>query len=114
MYVGNLSAKRDFSDVRDVVRAYRLLMEKGRSGSVYNVGSGRAVSVGELLERLLRLSEAEIRVVTDPSRFRPIDVPLHVADISALREDTGYEGRIPLEETLQDILHDWRERIKGE
>ena len=111
MSVGNLSAKRDFSDVRDVVRAYRLLMEKGRSGRVYNVGSGRAVAVGELLERLLKLSTVEIQVQTDPEKFRPIDVPLHVADVSALCADTQWRAEIPLEKTLQDVLNDWRERV---
>lgn len=111
MTVGNLSAKRDFSDVRDVVRAYRLLMEKGKSGKVYNVGSGRAVAVGELLEKLLKLSGTEIRVETDPDKLRPIDVPLHVADVSALREDTLWRAEIPLEQTLQSVLEYWREQV---
>lgn len=110
MSVGNLSAKRDFSDVRDVVRAYRLLMEKGKSGKVYNVGSGRAVAVRELLDALLALSEADIRIEVDPAKLRPIDVPLHVADVSALRADTHWENEIPLGETLQTILNDWRKR----
>ena len=111
MSVGNLPAKRDFSDVRDVVRAYRLLMERGRSGRVYNVGSGKAVAVGELLERLLKLSDADIRAEIDPEKFRPIDVPLHVADVSALREDTRWEAEKPLEETLQSVLNEWREKV---
>ena len=110
MYVGNLSAKRDFSDVRDVVRAYRLLMEKGRSGRVYNVGSGRAVAVGELLDKLLELSGTDIRVEIDADKFRPIDVPLHMADVSALSEDTGWKTEIPLEETLRGVLDYWREQ----
>ena len=110
MYVGNLSAKRDFSDVRDVVRAYRLLMEKGRSGRVYNVGSGRAVAVGELLDKLLELSGTDIRVEIDAEKFRPIDVPLHMADVSALSEDTGWKTEIPLEDTLRGVLDYWREQ----
>ena len=111
MRVGNLSAKRDFSDVRDVVRAYRLLMERGKSGKVYNVGSGQAVAVGELLKRLLKLSEADIKVETDPEKFRPIDVPLHVADVDALRTDTLWRAEIPLEETLQNVLDFWRKQV---
>ncbi len=112
--VGNLSAKRDFSDVRDVVRAYRLLMEKGQSGRVYNVGSGRAIAVYELLERLLALSEADIKISTDPEKLRPVDVPLHVADVSALRADTLWENEIPLETTLRDTLAYWRAQVQGE
>lgn len=111
MSVGNLAAQRDFSDVRDVVRAYRLLMEKGRSGKVYNVGSGRAVAVAELLKRLLELSGADIRVETDGDKLRPLDVPLHMADVSALCADTGWRAEISLEETLLDVLKDWRERV---
>ena len=109
--VGNLSARRDFTDVRDVVRAYALLMEKGESGQVYNVGSGCAVSVGELLERILALSGREIRTEIDEARFRPVDAPLNVADISRLREATGWRPEITAEETLRDTLNYWRDRV---
>ncbi len=114
MKVGNLSAKRDFSDVRDVVRAYRLLVERGRGGKVYNVGSGRAVSIRELLDGLLAFSACGIAVEVDEARLRPVDVPLHMADVSAIREDTGWTGEIPLEKTLLDSLNDWRQRTEGE
>lgn len=114
MLVGNLSAQRDFSDVRDVVRAYGMLMEKGKSGKVYNVGSGKALAVQELLDRLLSLSSVPISAELDPAKLRPVDVPLHVADVTALKEDTGWKPEIPLDTTLADALADWRTRIRGE
>ena len=104
MRVGNLSAKRDFSDVRDIVRAYTLLMQKGITGETYNVGSGRAVSIRELLDILLDLSTESIAVEQDARRMRPSDVPCIEADITKLREDTGYAPQYPLEETLRTML----------
>lgn len=109
--VGNLAAKRDFTDVRDVVRAYVLLMEKGQRGESYNVGTGRALSVQELLDAILRLSTAEIRVERDEKRFRPLDAPLNVADVSKLRAATGWEPRIDIGDTLRDTLDHWRTNI---
>ena len=104
MQVGNLEAKRDFSDVRDVVRAYTMLMEKGIAGETYNVGSGRAVPIRELLDTMLSLSRESIAVEQDPARMRPSDVPLIEADTSKLREDTGWAPIYPLEETLTAML----------
>ena len=104
MQVGNLSAKRDFSDVRDVVRAYTMLMQKGIAGETYNVGSGQAVSIQELLDTLLGLSRTSIAVEQDPARLRPSDVPVIEADTSKLREDTGWEPIYSLEETLHTML----------
>ena len=104
MRVGNLAAKRDFSDVRDVVRAYVMLMERGRSGETYNVGSGRAVAIEELLDTLLSLSRESIAVEQDPNRMRPSDVPIIEADVQKLREDTGWEPQYSLEETLHTML----------
>lgn len=109
--VGNLSAKRDFSDVRDVVRAYTLLMERGISGEVYNVGSGHAVSIQELLDTLLDLSKQSIVVEQDPAKLRPSDVPLIEADTTKLREHTGWEPLYSLEETLHTMLDDNRRRF---
>ena len=80
--VGNLSARRDFSDVRDVVRAYAALMEKGKAGETYNVGAGKAVEIRRILDMILSLAKKEIRVETDPARMRPVDVPV----IEALRQ----------------------------
>ncbi len=108
MMVGNLSAKRDFTDVRDVVSAYCMLMEKGKSGVTYNVGSGKAIAIQRLLDEILSLSLKEIRVEVDKSRLRPSDVPIIEADIEKLYEDTGWCPEYSLKETLQDTLNDWR------
>lgn len=108
MYVGNLSAKRDFTDVRDIVRAYALLMQKGRAGETYNVGSGKACSIKEILDKILKLSTAEIKVETDPAKLRPVDVPVVEADISKLVEETGWQQEIALEKTLEETLEYWR------
>ena len=104
MRVGNLSAKRDFSDVRDVVRAYTLLMQKGIAGETYNVGSGKAVSIQTILDILLEQSTESVAVEQDPSKMRPSDVPYIEADITKLREDTGWKPIYPLEETLRTML----------
>ncbi len=111
MHVGNLSARRDFTDVRDVVRAYVDIMEKGSAGETYNVGSGRAIAIKDILDKILSLSDADIKVETDPSRFRPVDVPVIEADISKLKACTGWEPAIPLEQTLTDTLEYWRNRV---
>ena len=106
--VGNLSARRDFTDVRDVVRAYAVLMQHGKSGGVYNVGSGRAVAIQAILDEILQLSTAKITVEQDPARLRPVDVPVIEADISRLRTDTGWVPEISLTQTLTDTLAYWR------
>lgn len=110
--VGNLSARRDFSDVRDVVRAYVELMEKGKAGETYNVGSGNAVEIRKILDMILCRSKKEIRVEVEPSRMRPVDVPVIEADISKLKACTGWEQKITLEETIQDTLEYWRQKLK--
>ncbi len=109
--VGNLSARRDFTDVRDIVRAYRLLLEKGLPGEVYNLGSGVARSIRELLHGLLAHSSQEVTIEADPDRARPSDVPLSVCDAGKLREATDWWPRISFEDTLGDVLQDWRLRI---
>ncbi|HIE08635.1 MAG TPA: SDR family oxidoreductase [Armatimonadetes bacterium] len=109
--VGNLEAKRDFTDVRDIVRAYWLALEKGEAGEVYNICSGRAWSIREVLSILLSLTEVEVKVEQDPSRMRPVDVPLLVGDYSKFKEATGWEPQIPFERTLLDLLNYWRERV---
>lgn len=110
--VGNLSARRDFSDVRDVVRAYVELMETGKAGETYNVGSGNAVEIRKILDMILCRSKKEIRVEVEPSRMRPVDVPVIEADISKLKTCTGWEQKITLEETIQDTLEYWRQKLK--
>ncbi|RME43990.1 MAG: SDR family oxidoreductase, partial [Caldilineae bacterium] len=112
--VGNLSAARDFTDVRDVVRAYILLVEKGRPGEAYNVGSGRAVVVQAILEQLVSMSRVPIRVEQDPARMRPIDQPLSYGDTTKIRAETGWQPAIPLEVSLRDILDYWRAEVKKE
>jgi len=106
--VGNLSAKRDFTHVRDVARAYRLIAEKGRSGEVYNVGSGRAYGVQEVLDRLLEMARCPVPVERDPMRLRPSDTPVICCDHGKLTRDTGWEPEIPLETILSDALEGWR------
>lgn len=113
MNVGNLAAKRDFTDVRDVVRAYILLMEKGIAGETYNVGSGHAVSIEEVLKEILSFVKVTIEVKTDPNKFRPVDVPIIEADIKKLQEATGWRPEIGLRETLRETLEYWRNRECG-
>lgn len=111
MYVGNLSAKRDFTDVRDVVRAYGLLIQNGESGETYNVGSGRAYAIQEILDMIISKSSREIEVKVDPNKIRPVDVPIIEADTTKLKSATGWEQRIPLEQTIQETLDYWRARV---
>lgn len=111
VHVGNLDAQRDFSDVRDIVRAYWLALARGAPGEVYNIGSGRPRSVRALLDTLLAHSTAEIRVQVDPARLRPSDVPVSYCDTSALRAATGWAPEIPFEQTVRDVLEDWRKRV---
>jgi GDP-4-dehydro-6-deoxy-D-mannose reductase len=111
--VGNLEALRDFSDVRDVVRAYWLLLEKGEAGGVYNVCSGKGVRIRDILDRLVALAGLEIEIRVDPERLRPADVPALVGDPSRLKAATGWEPRIALDQTLLDLLQYWRERVSG-
>lgn len=108
MKVGNLNARRDFTDVRDVVRAYRLLMEKGKLREVYNVASGKAWPIEEILQKLLALSTVEISVEQDPARSRPADNPVLVGDATKLMTATGWKPQIPLDQSLRDILDYWR------
>ncbi len=110
--VGELSAARDFSDVRDIVRGYHLALTQGEPGEVYNMGSGSACSAGRVLDTLLRLSGSQIEVQQDASRLRPVEVPLMVADSSRLRDRTGWSTEIPLEQSLRDVLDYWREQVR--
>lgn len=109
MYVGNLNSKRDFTDVRDVVKAYALLIQKGKAGETYNVGSGHAVTIEEVLKLIISLSDKEIRVEVDPNKIRPVDVPIIEADITKIYETTGWRPSITLEQTIRETLDYWRE-----
>lgn len=112
--VGNLGARRDFTDVRDMVRAYALLAEHGEAGAVYNAGSGEPVMISTLLDYLLEASTARVEVLQSPELMRPIDVPIVVCDAGRLREHTGWAPRIPLRQTLADILDYWRGEVARE
>jgi len=111
--VGNLEAVRDFTDVRDMVRAYWLAVNHARPGEVYNIASGVGITIQELLDRLLAMSTAEVRVEIDPDRLRPSDVEILVGDSSKFRADTGWEPQIPFDQTLRDTLEFWRQRLGG-
>jgi GDP-4-dehydro-6-deoxy-D-mannose reductase len=112
--VGNLEAKRDFTDVRDMVAAYYLALSKGEPGEVYNIGFGTARSIREILDILLAESKIELTVQEDPTRLRLSEVPIVACDSRKFRECTGWEARIPLEESLRDILDYWREEVEKE
>ena len=109
MEVGNLDARRDFTDVRDIVRAYWLSLEKGKPGSVYNICSGTSYSIKEILDKLVKLSGIDVDIKTDKGRLRPSDVPLLEGDYSLFHTDTGWEPEIPIEKTLSDLLDFWRD-----
>ena len=111
IYVGNLQAKRDFTDVRDIARAYHLIVEKGRPGQAYNVASGKAHSIRHLLDTLLGLSGIPVEIRVDPARLRPVDVPEIRGDSHKLRRDTGWQPALTFEDALEDVLSDCRQRI---
>jgi len=106
--VGDLSVRRDFTDVRDVVRAYWALLEKGRSGEAYNVGRGCSVALDEVLARIVGMARKPLTVEVDESLMRPVDVPEIVADVTRIRAETGWTPEIPLERSLADALESWR------
>jgi GDP-4-dehydro-6-deoxy-D-mannose reductase len=112
--VGNLTPKRDFVDVRDAVRAYRLVAEQGQPGEVYNVCSGQAVSIQRCVDILVQLARVPIRIVTDPTRMRPVDIPISIGDGSRLRHEMGWSPESSLLESLTDLLQDWRQRTRKE
>jgi GDP-4-dehydro-6-deoxy-D-mannose reductase len=106
--VGNLDARRDLTDVRDTVRAYQLILERGQPGRAYNVCSGHAISMRELLDRLIARARVPVTVKVDPARYRPNDTPLLLGDPRRLRDELGWAPDIPLEQTLDDLLEYWR------
>lgn len=111
--VGNLNAERDFTDVRDMVRGYWLALEKGIPGEVYNICSGVAYPIRNILKKLLSFSKVKIDVVEDPSRMRPSDLPILYGDFSKFKEAVGWEPVIEIGATLKDLLDYWREKING-
>ena len=114
MVVGDLSVTRDFTDVKDMVRAYELALLKCEPGEVYNVGSGRPVVIEELLNMLLSNTEKNITVRRDPKRFRPADVKVLVADNTKFKEATGWDSEIALEDTIKRVLDYWRGEVRND
>ncbi|MCS6910871.1 MAG: GDP-mannose 4,6-dehydratase [Anaerolineales bacterium] len=113
IHVGNLASRRDFTDVRDMVRAYVLALEYGEPGDVYNIGSGRSRSIRELLDFLLSRAACPIRVETDPARLRPVDIPDVVCDASKFRARTGWAPRLTFEQSLSDLLDYERQQVRS-
>lgn len=109
LFVGNLSAERDFTDVRDVVYAYRLLLEKGKSGEVYNIGSGEAISIQKILDMMIEILNIEVSIIKDKEKFRAIDTPRIVCDNTKIRKDTQWRPKYELKESLASIIDYWRE-----
>ncbi|MBL8101260.1 MAG: GDP-mannose 4,6-dehydratase [Anaerolineales bacterium] len=111
---GNLDAKRDFVDVRDAVRAFVLLAEKGEAGETYNVCSGNAVAIQQCLSEMMLRSKKQLSARVDPARVQKNDVPVQVGSFQKVQKAAGWNPRIPLNESLADLLNDWRERVKVE
>ncbi len=109
--VGNLDIGRDFSDVRDIVRGYVLLLDRGRTGRSYNLASGRATKVREILTHLIGLAKTEIRIIEDPRKYRPGEVPSIIGSAEKAAREIGWRPEIPLERTLGDLLAWWRAQI---
>jgi GDP-4-dehydro-6-deoxy-D-mannose reductase len=109
--VGNLEGRRDYTDVRDAVKAYWALLERGKSGEVYNVGGGGVRAIGDILSELIKLSRCSVEVRTDPSRYRPADSFSLIPNVSRIRDEIGWRPEIGFEQTVSDILADWRARI---
>ena len=109
IYVGNLSVKRDFSDVRDVCRAYMMLMEKGISGETYNVGSGCSISINEILNKILSYSSKKIKIEVDSNKLRPVDILNIEADIGKIVNDIGWNTEISIDDTIKCTLNYWRQ-----
>ena len=110
--VGNLTPRRDFTDVRDVVRAYRMLVEHGEPGEAYNVCSGVDIAISELADRLVAMAHREMRLEGDQSLQRPVDVPVLRGDYTKLNKATGWEPEISIDQTLADLLDEWRDRVE--
>ena len=110
--VGNLTARRELLDVRDVVRAYRLLIERGQPGEVYNVCSGRDLPIAELAELFLRHARVPLELRTDPALLRPVDIPVLRGSPARLQALTGWQPAIPLEDTVVDVLDEARSRLR--
>lgn len=110
--VGALSPVRDFTDVRDMVIAYDLLLKKGKPGVVYNIGSGKGYKISEILEKLLSFAKKKIKIEIETRLFRPVENPVVIADVNLFKKTTGWMPKIPLEKTLRDTLEYWRNKTR--
>ncbi len=111
MKVGNLSAKRDFTDVRDVVEGYRLLIEKGKVGEAYNIGSGKSYLISDMLSKMISMSKGDIETEVDKELLRPLDVEELICDNTKIKTDTGWQPGINIDQSLSDTLDYWRQII---
>lgn len=111
IHVGNLEAARDYTDVRDMIRAYLLAVEKCDYGDVYNICTGHAIKIADMLNLLLSFSKVKVKIEEDPSRMRPSDVPILIGDNTKFVRKTGWNAEIPFEKTMKDLLDYWRERV---
>jgi GDP-4-dehydro-6-deoxy-D-mannose reductase len=109
--IGTVETRRDFTDVRDIVRAYWLALERGEPGGIYNAASGRAIAIKDVLDGFLALAPTRIEVRRSPARVRPVDVSLLLGDAGRLAALTGWKPEIPFEQSLRDVLADWRRRV---
>lgn len=111
IYVGNLEASRDYTDVRDMVRAYLLAVEKCDPGEVYNIATGTSINIADVLKLMLSMSKLKVEIKQDPKRMRPSDVPILIGDNSKFVAKTGWKPEIPFTKTAEDLLNYWRERV---
>jgi GDP-4-dehydro-6-deoxy-D-mannose reductase len=112
--VGNLEAERDFTDVRDMVQAYHLVVTMGEPGEAYNIGSGKGLSIRWVLDTLIGMSKVKVELRQDPARLRPADIPRLICNPARFRARTGWQPQIPIEQTLSDILDYWRKKVSTE
>ena len=111
LHVGNLTASRDYTDVRDMVKGYLAAVEKCDPGDVYNICSGTTIKIGDMLNMLLSFSKTTVKIQPDQSRMRPSDVPVLLGDNSKFVAKTGWSPEIPFKKTMEDLLNYWRERV---
>ena len=111
IHVGNLDATRDYTDVRDMVAAYLLAVEKCDPGDVYNICTGTTIKIGDMLDMLLSMSKVKVEIKPDPARMRPSDVPVLLGDNSKFVAKTGWKPAVPFKNTMEDLLNYWRERV---
>src|SRR5690606_8998568 len=112
IFTGNLDALRDFVDVRDAVRAFVMITESGKAGEIYNVCSGEAISLKECLSVMLLQAQRQITPKIEVGRVQQNDIPIQVGSYQKIQQDCGWGPKIPIQESLTDLLKDWRERVK--